>query len=88
MTERSEKRDMGLVLHRWLQYLSTASLLLLGYVITSGMDTWEKLKENAIRMENVPQDIRDIKKGMEEIGRTVIDHNSKIEQLRQQRQTP
>lgn len=52
---------MGLTIHRVLQYVGTVAVTVTAAVIISIRDDWGKLKDNAIRMESVPGDVRDIK---------------------------
>ena len=61
MSDGNEPRDSGLVLHRWLQWISTISTGVLVALVVSGMDTWDALKAQSVRMENVPGDIKEIK---------------------------
>ncbi len=62
MSESNEtSRDNGLILHRWLQWISTISTGALVALVVSGMDTWDALKAQSVRMENVPSDIKEIK---------------------------
>lgn len=52
---------MGLTIHRILQWIATISTTVIATMIISGMDTWDQLKANAVRMETVPGDVRAIK---------------------------
>lgn len=61
MSDQKEQRDSGLALHRFLQWASTILTGLLVAFAVSGMDTWDRLKDQSIRMENVPIDIKEIK---------------------------
>lgn len=65
MSDKEVTRDPGLAIHRWLQWISTISTGVLVALVVSGMDTWDMLKAQSVRMESVPQDIRDIKASMQ-----------------------
>lgn len=67
MSDQKEQRDTGLALHRFLQWASTILTGLLVAFAVSGMDTWDRLKEQSIRMESVPGDIREIKEDVSDV---------------------
>lgn len=78
MSESAESRDTGLVLHRWLQWISTISTGVLVAFVISGMDTWDRLKAQSIRMESVPTDIREIKASVSDVDRTLSNHDWRL----------
>lgn len=67
MSVQKEQRDTGLVLHRWLQWISTISSGVLVAFVVSGMGTWDRLKDQSIRMESVPADIKEIKEDISSV---------------------
>lgn len=76
---------MGLAIHRILQWIATVSSALIVAFLLSGIDTWEKLKEQSIRMEDVPVKVDKILDKVEDIDRTVDRHGIQIEQLQTKR---
>lgn len=79
MSDNSEAaRDTGLILHRWLQWISTISTGVLVALVVSGMDTWDALKAQSIRMESVPADIREIKASVETVDRSLSNHDWRL----------
>lgn len=76
---------MGLAIHRILQWIATVSSALIVAFLLSGIDTWEKLKEQSIRMEDVPVKVDKILDKVEDIDRTVDRHDIQIEQLQTKR---
>lgn len=73
--------DMGLRVHRILQYIATVGTTVVAGVILTSMDTWGKLKDNAVRMENVPADIRAIRSDMEQVKTGHQDHEYRLRTL-------
>lgn len=71
MTNIRESRDTGLSIHRWLQWISTISSGLLVAFVVSGMGTWDRLKDQSIRMESVPSDIKAIKEDLRDVSSDV-----------------
>lgn len=61
MSEQRESRDTGLIIHRWLQWVATLGVTVLSALVISGMGTWDEFKGFMYRMEDVPQDIKEIK---------------------------
>lgn len=78
MSEDKEQRDTGLVLHRWLQWISTISSGVLVAFVVSGMDTWDRLKDQSIRMENVPADIKEIKVDIDDLKNETLNLKWKV----------
>ena len=76
---------MGLLVHRWLQWIATLSSALLVAFILSGMDTWDRLKEQSIRMEEVPEKVDKILEKVNDIEKTVYVHTEQINELKKQR---
>ena len=85
MSTAREHRDVGLLVHRWLQWIATLSSALLVAFILSGMDTWDRLKEQSIRMEEVPEKVDKILEKVNEIDKTVDVHTEQINELKKQR---
>lgn len=85
MSAAKEGRDVGLAIHRILQWIATVSSALIVAFLLSGIDTWEKLKEQSIRMEDVPVKVDKILDKVEDIDRTVDRHGIQIEQLQTKR---
>lgn len=71
MTNSREYRDTGLFIYRWLQWISTiASGVLVAFVV-GGMGTWDRLKDQSIRFESVPGDIKAIKEDLRDVSSDV-----------------
>jgi hypothetical protein len=81
MSEDKEQRDIGLVLHRWLQWISTISSGVLVAFVVSGMGTWDRLKEQSIRMESVPADIKEIKEDLSDVSDDVANVKWRVTNL-------
>lgn len=79
MSETSEsKRDRIGSLHQLLQWVSAIMSTVLAAMMISGMDTWEKLNDQRIRMESVPQDVKEIKSSLQEQGRDIDAHTWRL----------
>ncbi len=76
-----DSRDGGLILHRWLQWISTISTGVLVAFVVAGMETWERLKDQSIRMESVPMDIKEIKASVSDFDRTLSSHDWRLKFL-------
>jgi hypothetical protein len=81
MSDQKEQRDTGLVLHRWLQWISTISSGVLVAFVVSGMGTWDRLKEQSIRMESVPADIKEIKEDLSDVSDDVANVKWRVTNL-------
>lgn len=82
MSSAREERDTGLVIHRILQWIATVSSAVVVAFLLSSLSTWDRLKEQSIRMENVPVKVDKILDKVEDIDRTVDRHGLEIEQLK------
>lgn len=85
MTTEKDKRDAGLIMHRALQWIATLSSTFIVAFLMSGMGTWEKLKEQSVRMEDVPDKVDTILEKVSDIDKTVDVHTEQINELKKQR---
>jgi len=67
MTQPKEQRDVGLAIHRWLQWIASIGVTVLSAMVISGMGTWNDIKTFMVRFEDVPQDIKDIKEDVSDV---------------------
>lgn len=78
MSPQREPRDRGLTIHRVLQWVVTVATGLTTTMIASGYGTWEKFKEHMVRMENVPQDVREIKTDLQDVKAQSTNHELRL----------
>jgi hypothetical protein len=81
MSDNTEPRDSGLALHRFLQWTSTILTGLLVAFVVSGMETWDRLKEQSIRNESVPSDIKAIKEDLSDVSDDVANVKWRVTNL-------
>ena len=67
MSPTKNQRDVGLTIHRILQWVASIGVTVVGAIVISGMGTWGELKEQAIRMENVPSAVESIRNTVDEL---------------------
>ena len=77
----NEPRAPGVTLHRGLQWASTILTGLLVAFAVSGIETWDRLKEQSIRMENVPSDITEIKIDLGDVKNETMNLKWKVSNL-------
>lgn len=85
MSAPKEKRDVGLLMHRWLQWIATISSALIVAFVSANMSTWDRLKDQSIRMEKVPEKVDKILEKVSDIDKTVDVHTEQINELKRNR---
>ena len=85
MSTAKEHRDVGLLVHRWLQWIATVSSALIVAFILSSIGAWDKIHDQSIRMEKVPEKVDAILEKVNDIDKTVDVHTDQINDLKKQR---
>ena len=85
MSTAREHRDVGLLVHRWLQWIATVSSALIVAFILSSIGAWDKIQDQSIRMEKVPEKVDAILEKVNDIDKTVDVHTEQINELKKQR---
>lgn len=85
MSTAKEHRDVGLLVHRWLQWIATVSSALIVAFILSSIGAWDKIQDQSIRMEKVPEKVDAILEKVNDIDKTVDVHTEQINELKKQR---
>lgn len=81
----AHQNDRGLTVHRILQWIVTLTTGVTTALVLSGYDTWEKFKQHMVRMENVPQDVREIKADVQDVKSQTANHELRITYLEKSR---
>lgn len=85
MSTAKEQRDVGLIVHRSLQWIATVSSALIVAFILSSIGAWDKIQDQSIRMEKVPEKVDAILEKVNDIDKTVDVHTEQINELKKQR---
>lgn len=78
----SEVRDSGLIVHRWLQVITTVGVTVMAAAVMSGWSTWDGFKAFQIRMEDVPADLKEVKAALNEQGKELDNLKNEVSNIK------